>query len=238
MEPHVKKRRLEGVIIACVGPRSHVLGNRDGLTSWASSAFLFGVLAFGLAPLLSDLLPKAFVWRAERLPALLATVPFKAFKEEILFRSLPFFLLANTTWPRRQRPVMSHGAFVLVSSTVFVLAHEFNFRYLREDPLSLSTLGTLGFFGLLTGTMFVKQGHLLGCLALHAGWNVMRFQVDMTSEHGQVLSETAGFNFLEGSWMLLSLTGVVACVLFRSQFPTDSHQPRRQSEEPLSMRAP
>lgn len=238
MEPHFGKRWLIAFIVTCAGPQAHVLWKRQSLLTWLNMGLLFGIIAFVLAPLLSILLPGTFLWRPDRVPSLMAIVPLKALKEEVFFRALPFALLANAAWTGRQKPLLSRGGFVLVSSIVFIAAHEVNFRYLQGDPMSLSTLITLGFFGVLTGALFLRQGHLLGCLALHAGWNVMRFQVDILSSQGAVLEGSASFALLEGSWVLLSLTGILAFVLVRSLTATSAKPTRHQSEESPSRPSP
>jgi hypothetical protein len=202
---------LRAISIACFGPRVHTAGWR----AWAGSLAVFAFLALLGAPLLSVLAPEAFVDVSSRLPALLTEVPAKALREEILFRAVPFYLLAIAPGVRGG-PLVSPRAFVLLSAVVFVLAHEINFRWIKAEPLSLGTLATLFAFGLSTGALFVRQGHLVGCLAIHAGWNVLRFRLDMFASPGDPpLGLAAGFDFVEGNpWVVAASFTLAAWTLW------------------------
>jgi hypothetical protein len=105
-----------------------------------------------------------------------------------------------------------------------------NFSWLRADPLTLATLSTLFFFGVATGALFVRQGNIWGCLAIHAGWNVMRFQLGMVAGGGEgarPLTEGEGFHLLEGSPYVLALSAFLAITLFWNLPPRSGLHPSR-----------
>lgn len=196
---------LRATIIACIGPGPYPW-RAPAAGAWVA---LFLLLALLPAPLLAWAAPDWFAWRPERLADMFLPVTLRALKEEILFRAIPYAVLC-VWWGR-----LAGRAWVFLGAFVFAAAHEVNFTWLRQDPLTTATLAALFFFGVATGALFLKQRHIGGCLVVHAGWNLMRFQLDM-GVGGRPLTVGEGFHLLEGHPATIAASLAIAILLVRT----------------------
>jgi Type II CAAX prenyl endopeptidase Rce1-like len=174
------------------------------LTGWRfhhkiliSSFFSFCFLTFAGPHILEVLFPQTFSFDKNALKLIFTHIFVGAFKEEILFRSLPFLIFAFF-FPSLRRGKNAQQIFVFVSAVLFAIAHYINFNLIQKDPFVFQTLTSIYYFGIFTGFLFILQSNIIGCFALHAGWNLLRFQLVIKSD-GIVVSEGMGFNTLEGS---------------------------------------
>lgn len=204
---------LRAAIIACLGPGPYPWRTRAA-AGWIA---LFVLLVALPPPLLARAAPDWFTWHPERLAHLFLPVTLRALKEEILFRAVPYALLC-LWWGR-----LSERSWLFLGATVFAVAHEVNFTWVRHDPLTAATLASLFFFGVSTGALFLKQRHIGGCLVVHAGWNLMRFQLEM-GVGGRPLTVGEGFHLLEGHPATIAASLACAILLVRA-LPTPSSPP-------------
>ena len=201
-----------------------IAGERVNLKSAAMCVLLTLAVGLLLPIVLEKFFPFHFSRNGKGFFSLLWVAFPGAWFEEIFFRSLPYqffvaLIAALLSGAEKKTPALHwlskedffafNNVFVFLSAAIFVLAHYVNFNMLQENAFLFPTFLTLFAFGVLTGALFVREKNLLLCLAIHAGWNIGRFQLNFYA-NGRILEEHEGFNLLEGNWAAVLVTSLLA----------------------------
>jgi membrane protease YdiL (CAAX protease family) len=93
-----------------------------------------------------------------------------------------------------------------VSAILFVLWHLVFFPFTEGVWLTVPTLVTLALFGYASSLLFLKRRSIALPLALHAGWNLVKFGGFFVDTDTMLnATQAAAFNAVEGSWSVVAL---------------------------------
>lgn len=125
--------------------------------------------------------------------------------EEFVLRAL---LLGELLFLFRRKKLIS-----FVAAMIFVVWHLVFFPLTQGVWLNSVTLITLFLFGYASNNFFLTYRNIAIPLALHAGWNIVKFGGEyFDSSTSQRLSEAQAFNAVEGSWKIAALAFSIAVV--------------------------
>ncbi|MFZ9519973.1 MAG: CPBP family intramembrane glutamic endopeptidase [Silvanigrellaceae bacterium] len=169
------------------------------------SAFLASGVFIGLLRSSADLSIKI----GPSLFLVFATVFLQSLVEEVLFR---VYLMNHLL----TRFVSSRILLCVSSALLFSVAHFLNYRLSEGVSLSFTPLLSLFFFGYSGSAFYLHQGHILGAWGFHAGWNVIRYAVELKINDSRI-AESMTFELLEGSWAGLGVGVGLAMLAFNHQ---------------------
>jgi hypothetical protein len=110
---------------------------------------------------------------------------------------------------------LNHRAISLFAALLFMIWHLVFFPFAQNSWLSVPTLFTLFLFGYATNRLFLYHQNIGVPLALHAGWNFVKFKGEFFDKVTQrPLSEALAFNAVEGSFEVL---GLAICLVALSE---------------------
>ena len=152
---------------------------------------------------------------------------FQSLNEEILLRAVLLGLLATcfvkaatgsgsmlaiTRLTNSQRWIITVAA-----AAVFSILHLVYYNLISQINPGPVALLTLFFVGFALNGFFVRTGHILFGVAIHAGWNLARFggrfySTDPASGALTYVNYAQTFDFLEGSIQVLLAAGLLAVV--------------------------
>lgn len=122
---------------------------------------------------------------------------------------------------------LNHIAISLFAAFLFMIWHLVFFPIAQNSWLSVPTLITLFLFGYATNRLFLYHQNIGVPLALHAGWNFVKFKGEFFNKVTQMpLSEALAFNAVEGS---LEVLGLAICVVALSE----THVSRKRKQNCL-----
>lgn len=153
------------------------LGVRAGAPRSLALGFLFGLLMFGAAFLISYAMGAITVGQGSPAPGIMVLYFFAFFvqaaSEEILFRGYLMLSLCNATTP---------GRAVFISALMFSLMHGGNAGYTILGAVNIFV------FGLLLGLLVFRAQSLWMAIALHAMWNFAEGNIFGASVSGMMPS--------------------------------------------------
>lgn len=140
---------------------------------------------------------------------------FQSLNEEIILRAILLTLLA-TLWPATMR-ASGLRAWLLpgLAALIFAGLHWVYYNLISSIELHFPTLLTLFFVGFALNGYFLRSGHILFGVAIHAGWNLVRFggqffSSDPTTGVREYIKYAHTFNIFEGSPHLLVASAALA----------------------------
>ncbi|MCR9145251.1 MAG: CPBP family intramembrane metalloprotease [bacterium] len=155
---------------------------------------------------------------------------FQSLNEEMILRALLLGLLL--AWrPAARHWMGGQRAWVLMTATVAALIfsglHWIFYNWLSDVGLRPGTLLSLFFVGFALNAFYLRSGHIYFGIAIHAGWNLVRFGGRFYSGDSlEYIRYAHTFNLLEGDPAVIAascgmaLLGVV--LLWRAPLPTDA----------------
>ena len=158
-------------------------------------------------------------------------VPFRAFElrvakpllqslnEEFVLRSLLLAFTLGWLLKFKRNSTVRSATPVLLCATLalgFSVLHGLYYLLLSEIILWPRTLLTLALVGFSFQALYLWSGHIYYTLAIHAGWNLVRFSGRFYQRsadggnHTEYIPYAASFNMLEGSLPVLLFAAVMA----------------------------
>jgi membrane protease YdiL (CAAX protease family) len=134
------------------------------------------------------------------------TVFFQVFNEELVTRALLLNFL--------QKKLKSRLICAIFAALSFSLLHFLLYFPLSKIILNTQALLAIFLFGFLCNMLFLRFHHIYFGLALHLGWNMVRFS-GVYFQNNQIIPEGILFNLFEGNWMVnVFLIGIILIAIF------------------------
>lgn len=127
-------------------------------------------------------------------PIWILTIIFQVFNEEIVTRALLLNFLKTK--------IKKNITCAIVAALSFAILHFLLYYPVAKIILNPQALLAIFLFGLICNFLFLKFKHIGFGLAMHLGWNIVRFS-GVYFKNNMMIPEGQLFNMFEGTWSII-----------------------------------